>query len=265
MKKLIIDPRGGLSGDMFAAGLISICRDKRSVINAMTEAGKTLGECSIEYSRDGEGSARLNIDISSKHHSISEDEAFNIIEDIFKRFDIDEYYSKTGFRILDILVNAEKEAHAKYDFFKKGKIKKLQHVHHHNHESDKAYLHEAQDIVIDITGAVMGLQMLEAEDSAAALYPVSAGGGKIEFSHGLLFVPAPATSIIIKKYNIPWVRGPVDHELFTPTGASIMAGLGTVLDENAVIHDPSGLGISRGSKDYPVPPLKIYLMQSNQA
>lgn len=259
MNKLIIDPSGGLSGDMFCAALMSICPDRNKMIYAMTEAANHLGECIISYIITDDNAYKLNIDISSEHHSITEDEARNIMTDLYTKFNITDYYRELGINILNILIEAEKEAHAKYDFFKKGKIKEVQHLHTHKNSDQKAHLHEAQDIVIDIIGSVYGMQLMSISKPAWLVSQISVGGGQIDFSHGLLYAPAPATSIILKSYDLPWKNGPIDHELFTPTGAAILAGLEAKLDTDLSLKDCREKGFARGSKDYPIPPLKIGL------
>jgi tRNA-Thr(GGU) m(6)t(6)A37 methyltransferase TsaA len=96
----------------------------------------------------------------------------------------------------------------------------------HRHNAEKTVLHEAQDILIDITGAAFGLQYLGIPpERILCNMPVSVGGGKIRFSHGLLPVPAPAVTAILKKHRIPHVTGPVDVELLTPTGAALLAAM----------------------------------------
>ncbi len=96
----------------------------------------------------------------------------------------------------------------------------------HNHASENAVLHEAQDILLDVIGAAKGLETLDVNLGAVmCLTPVSVGGGAIRFSHGTLPVPAPAVSAILKRYRIPHVTGPVDVEILTPTGAAILAAL----------------------------------------
>ena len=67
------------------------------------------------------------------------------------------------------------------------------------------------------------LGILEAYLSAS---PVAVGGGHVEVKfHGLLPVPTPATLAILRSRNIPSMRGPVDAELTTPTGAALLAAL----------------------------------------
>lgn len=261
MMKLFIDAKGGLSGDMFCAALLGLTRERQKVINAMTDAGKVLGECSISY-HTHENIYRINIDMSSKYHSISGSMAREILKDLYEQHSINSYYQELGNKILNILIKAEKEAHAKFDFFKKGKFKGPHHSHTQNsHHDNDAHLHEAQDIVIDIMGVVYGMQMLDIESRAVLISPVSVGGGSIDFSHGLLFAPAPATSIILKEHDLIWKKGPIEKELFTPTGASILAGLDSVYIKDPVFPEDEKVltGYARGSLDYPVPPLKIII------
>jgi hypothetical protein len=102
--------------------------------------------------------------------------------------------------------------------------------------------------------------LLNADIRAVLTGPVSLGGGMITFSHGTLPVPAPATQNIIKRFNIPVKQGPVNFELFTPTGAAILAAL---FPETATDQIPENedliTGTSRGTKDLDIPPLKVYL------
>jgi len=54
--------------------------------------------------------------------------------------------------------------------------------------------------------------------------------------------------------------GPIEKELCTPTGAAILAALNAKLDKkNGNLIQKEGL--SRGSKDFPIPPLKIHLVK----
>ena len=96
----------------------------------------------------------------------------------------------------------------------------------HHHASEEAVLHEAQDILLDVMGAAKGLEFLGASlEDVVCLTPVSVGGGKVRFSHGVLPVPTPAVTAILKRYRIPHAAGPVEEELLTPTGAALLAAL----------------------------------------
>ncbi len=87
------------------------------------------------------------------------------------------------------------------------------------------------------------------------------GGGHVHFSHETHSIPAPATAIMLKKYHIEWKKGPVDVELFTPTGAAILAALGSSLNSSINIDkvDVISMGEARGTKILEIPPLKLYI------
>ena len=119
----------------------------------------------------------------------------------------------------------------------------------HSHSSEEAVLHEAQDILLDVMGAAVGLQHLDVNmNSVICFTPVAVGGGMITFSHGTMPAPAPATASILKRHRIPHVSGPVDAELLTPTGAALLAALHPIwrcrqpLSEKNVLSRGMGLG-----------------------
>ena len=261
--RLLIDPTGGMAGDMFAAALISAGADEQQMLSAMKLAAEKIGNATITTSLTHDKAHRLHIDIEHHHGHLSGHKAYHLLEDIFDQLAIATDYQQFGFKALDILVKAEIKAHKENTF-----LTDHIHAHHHHHHHDgtdhhhehheDAYLHEAQDILIDITGAVMGLQLLNAPTKAELLAPVSFGGGHITFSHGHLPVPAPATKIIFENYKLPGQLGPIEKELCTPTGSAILAALEATLTENQELIATSE-GCSRGGKDFPIPPLKIQL------
>ncbi len=93
----------------------------------------------------------------------------------------------------------------------------------HGIDIDKIHFHEvgSVDAIIDIVGAVIGLNILKVDKIYSS--PLSLGRGFVKFSHGKFPVPAPATLELCK--NIP-VRFPdIEGELVTPTGAAIITTL----------------------------------------
>ncbi len=89
------------------------------------------------------------------------------------------------------------------------------------------HLHEAADILIDASLTAWCLQELEVnmKNDIFLIPPVMIGGGTIKFSHGQFKVPVPAVKYILDVYDIPYLQGPVQRELVTPTGAAIIAAL----------------------------------------
>jgi uncharacterized protein (DUF111 family) len=250
--ELLIDPSGGIAGDMFSASLISAGADPKQMVRVMSEAASKLGSADITIQSTSDHSTRLHIKLNALDPHLNAGRAREILNSLFEDLKIKKNYRTLGEKILNILLNAEIKAHSENIFF---------HQHAHTHPSGETNLHEAQDIIIDITGAVKGMQELNIKPHITLLAPVSVGNGYIDFSHGRLPVPAPATKIILDKYQIPWKQGLVNTELCTPTGASILAALDAAVSETISLDkiNVSASGQSRGTKDLDIPPLKIYL------
>ena len=85
---------------------------------------------------------------------------------------------------------------------------------------DKVHLHEvgAIDSIIDIVGAVYGMEWLGADDIIAS--PLNVGSGTVTCAHGVFPVPAPATALLLR--GAPIYSGAVASELVTPTGALLI-------------------------------------------
>src|SRR6266478_917120 len=79
----------------------------------------------------------------------------------------------------------------------------------------------ALDAIIDVTGAVAGLQLLGVESVHVSALPI--GGGAVAGPHGKIPVPGPGTAELLKGF--PVVDTGVRAELVTPTGAAILTTL----------------------------------------
>ena len=97
-------------------------------------------------------------------------------------------------------------------------------------------------------GAAAGLQHLGVDlRRVVCLSPVHVGGGFVTFSHGRLAVPTPATRAILEKYGVPYADGPVEQELLTPTGASLLSALAPEFrPRDGADVQPVRVGIGRG-------------------
>jgi uncharacterized protein (DUF111 family) len=265
--KIYIDPRGGMAGDMFSAALIDAGADVKRVTGAMLGAARMLGEASIKHVITKDNSSRLLIEVEHHHGHLSSSRALHLLDHLFSDYHIQEQYRAFGVMMLRSLIKAEKIAHQTFDFEMDTHHHHHEHEghggeghHHHSHEAPEAWLHEAQDILIDVMGAVMGLQELGAPVTACLTAPVSMGGGTVTFSHGTLQVPAPATRVMIEANGIPVKAGPLDVELFTPTGAALLSALSALEIEEMPKDVAIATGFSRGTKDLDIPPLKIVLV-----
>jgi uncharacterized protein (TIGR00299 family) protein len=91
----------------------------------------------------------------------------------------------------------------------------------HGLPADQVPLHEvgAVDALIDIVGAIEGFEQL----GITRIYnrPIAVGSGWVRAAHGVMPVPAPATSILLEGVEVG-PNGPVTGEATTPTGAVLL-------------------------------------------
>jgi len=117
----------------------------------------------------------------------------------------------------------------------------------HNVPIENVHLHEvgAIDSIIDIVGAVHGMEWLAAERITAS--PLNVGGGTVECAHGTFPVPAPATARLLA--DVPVYAGEPATELVTPTGALLVTGYATGFAALPPMRVRS-IGYGAGDKDF---------------
>jgi uncharacterized protein (TIGR00299 family) protein len=128
----------------------------------------------------------------------------------------------------------------------------------HDMPLENVHFHEvgAGDAIIDIIGAAICFDFFNVD--AVFVSTVELGGGFVKCAHGTLPVPAPATVAILK--GIPARHGGVDFEATTPTGAAVLATLGTHFHPLPPFKTAkTGYGI--GQKEHPDIPnmLRVHL------
>jgi uncharacterized protein (TIGR00299 family) protein len=90
----------------------------------------------------------------------------------------------------------------------------------HDMPIDKVHLHEvgAIDSIVDIVGAVYGMEWLGVDRVVASALAV--GSGTVKCAHGTFPVPAPATARLLE--GVPIYAGSIAMEMVTPTGALLV-------------------------------------------
>ena len=92
---------------------------------------------------------------------------------------------------------------------------------------EEVHFHElgAIDAIVDVVGAVIGLELLGIE--ALFCSPLPAGSGTVQTEQGVIPVPAPATLELMAALGAPIRATPSPElgELVTPTGAAIVTTL----------------------------------------
>ena len=99
----------------------------------------------------------------------------------------------------------------------------------HNTSPEQVHFHEvgATDAIVDVVGAVVGLEHLDVKEIYSSYLRL--GTGTVESEHGTIPVPAPATRELTR--DTPTQRTHIQGELVTPTGAAIITTLARSFDD----------------------------------
>jgi uncharacterized protein (TIGR00299 family) protein len=108
------------------------------------------------------------------------------------------------------------------------------------------------DTVADIIGAATALDSLKLADPRITSYhslPIAVGGGTFPSSHGRLAAPGPAVTRICQEAGLLLRGGPLERELATPTGVSLVAAL---IPESTPVYPalrPTSVGYGAGTAE----------------
>ena len=132
----------------------------------------------------------------------------------------------------------------------------------HGMPLERVHLHEvgAVDSIIDIVGAVFGMEWLGATRVVSS--PVNVGGGTVRCAHGVFPVPAPATARLLR--GVPIYAGDVRKELTTPTGALLVTAYADSFGPLPQMR-VNGIGYGAGDRDFPQHPNVLRLIEGDEA
>jgi len=246
-KILVIDSStSGVAGDMLLGALLDLGADPKRVINAIkTLENPAYGYHHIDITikkvmRGQFGATQINITSTTaeKQHG---NELINIIETAAKNIDISIKAQKFASMVICTLINAETELHKT--------------------NPDHTHLHEVAlvDTAAEILGCAVALDDLALFESQIYATPVAVGGGKVEFSHGIVPVPAPAVLSILQSKNFPLKGGPIEEELATPTGVALLVNLSAKPICFYPTLTPQKIGYGAGTKEFPQTPTLLRL------
>src|SRR3989338_8338133 len=178
MKAAYFDCFSGISGDMIIGALI----DAGLEFWHLKEELKKLNlEC---YEVEAKKIVKNNISATKfmvdfdNHHEHHHERNINEIKSIIEKSSLDNNIKSKIKKIFLKIAEAEAKVH--------------------NMPVDKVHFHEigAIDTIIDVAGAVIGLENLGIEKVYCS--KINLGSGFVEFSHGKFPVPAPATAEMLK-------------------------------------------------------------------
>ena len=236
-RHLVIDPIGGIAGDMLCAALIDLDaklnpQDHSLHLEQWKEVlrGLNLEHTLISTSKVLRGGfhahhVKMCLDqmdavVSSTHHH----RHLADVEKIIKSSRADDKCKRIALRVFRELAIAEAAVHGQ--------------------SIDEVHFHEvgAVDSILDILGASWWLAHFSIESIDCHSVPV--GVGTINSQHGLLPLPAPATAILLRGQRIRTENVPLER--CTPTGAAFLASLPRCERPDGCLL---GSGFGAGSRD----------------
>lgn len=255
MKVLYYDCFAGISGDMNLGALIDLGVDKDYLIeelNKLTisqefkikvETKQKMGitgtkvDVILENSNDNHTHEHTNThshhhehEHTEKHTHNHEHRNLNSIYKIIDDSDLNENVKKLSKDMFLVVAKAEAKVHGK----------SIEEVHFHEVG--------AVDSIVDIIGAAICIDDLKVDRIMSST--VELGGGFVKCAHGIIPVPAPATTEILT--HIPVHMGKVNSETTTPTGAAILK---TMVNEftDKIDFKIIKTGYGLGTKDFEIP------------
>jgi len=200
----------GISGDMFLGALLDLGADAEKVVSTIRSIQDFVKCKNIEVNiRDvtRRGFRAKKVDVKAeKMPEMKGAELIAAIEECAESLQLSEKAREFASDVIKTLLSCEAKLHGK--------------------NVNKIHLHEAGqiDTPAEIIGSAVALEDLGIFNSKVYSTPVAVGGGLFKFSHGTVSSPAPATLEILRSKKFPFVGGPVESELATPTGAAIDEG-----------------------------------------
>ncbi len=200
----------GAAGDMLAASLLELCPDRAAALAALNALGipgveyraEPSEKCGIRGTHlrvlvhgqeEGEG-AVLPHAHPHAHHTMAE------IAAVIGALQAPEAVRQDALAVYQLIAQAESRVHGM--------------------PVAEVHLHEvgALDAIADISAVCLLLRRLAPESILAS--PIEVGGGTVRCAHGVLPVPAPATTELLA--GLPIRGGAAECELCTPTGAALL-------------------------------------------
>lgn len=251
-KKLYLECCSGISGDMFVAALLDLGADEQVLKDALASLPVSGFQVEIKRVRKSgmdacgffvvldEAHENHDHDMEYLHgqegehhhrheHHNHEHRGLSEINQIIAHSALTDTAKELAERIFLILAQAEAKAHGVA----------TEHVHFHEVG--------AVDSIVDIVAAAVCMDNLNLTETVISeLYE---GRGTIRCQHGILPIPVPAVTNIVKEHRIRLHMTNIQGELVTPTGAAIAAAIRTE-EELPKSFYIEGTGLGAGKREY---------------
>ena len=228
----------GISGDMILSSLVDIGANKSKIIDGVKESanflqGSTIKKLDfVKVQKKGKTATQLVLETDDDTYERKGIEIKNCIQSASEKLGLSISAKEFAENSINTLIKAESNVHGESE--------------------SSVHFHEASsiDTVVDIIGTAIALDDLNLFDEEISCSYVAIGGGTVSFSHGTTSNPAYAITEIFKNSNIVVTGGPVNEELTTPTGASILVNLASSCKEFFVDMSIDSVGYGAGTKEF---------------
>ena len=228
----------GISGDMILSSLVDLGANKSKIIEGIKKSADLLDGTTIKkldfvkVQKNGKSATQLILEIDENIHERKGIDMKKCIESASEKLELSNIAKEFAVKSINTLITAESNVHGETE--------------------SSVHFHEASsvDTIVDIIGTAIALDDLNLFNEEISCSPVAIGGGTVSFSHGTTSNPAYAVTEIFKNSKIIIKGGPVNEELTTPTGASILVNLVSSCNEFFVDMSIDSVGYGSGTKDF---------------
>lgn len=230
----------GISGDMILGALIDVGLPLDTLRNALRGVPIEGYELQVERTE------RHHITGTKMRVRVSDDHSHRHLSDILRLMEgssISESAKEKVTRIFHRLAEAEAQVHGT----------SIESVHFHEVG--------ATDAIVDVVGAVVGLEHLRVDAVYASALRL--GTGWAQSRHGRIPIPAPATLRLLE--GVPVERTDIRAELVTPTGAAILTTLAKGFGPSPLFR-AQAIGYGAGNRDLQEAPnlLRVQIGETEQ-
>ena len=261
-KTLYLECTFGISGDMFVGSLLDLGADEKKLEQALASLPvKGFHTCISRVKKSGLDACDFAVLLDEQHENHDHDmEYLHGAYTKEHRNETKEQTQEAGHaykhehrnlkQICEIIEAADMSEHAKQIAERIFTVLAEAEAKVHGESMEQVHFHEvgAVDSIVDIVAAAVCLDSLQVEEVIVPM--LSEGQGTVRCQHGILPIPVPAVTQIIRTYGIAIHRLQVEGELVTPTGAAIAAALRTQ-DHLPEDYQLLKIGLGAGKKDFP--------------
>jgi uncharacterized protein (TIGR00299 family) protein len=246
MKTLYFECKMGAAGDMLMAALYEICDQKDIFLQTMNEAfsGYGIQIFPEEAKKCGISGTHMRVTINGEEELVSSDAAAHHHTHTEQNH---EHAHHSYPSILAQIEHLELPAQVKADAAAIYQLIGNAEASVHNTTLEQIHFHEVGtlDALADVCGCALLMYLIAPEKILSS--PLHVGSGFVRCAHGVLPVPAPATTELLK--GLPFYSGSIKGELLTPTGAAILRHYVEAFQEMPVMTlEQTGYGM--GQKDF---------------